>query len=193
MNTAENDNLPEPNLDDLANFAEAEALAGAKAEATDPATDSNDVLRLIAERDDLRNRLARVQADFTNARKRLEADFANRLAYANEKLITALLPVIDDWERALAVDSTKVDSATILKGLEVVHDKMIAVLKQQQVEPVSPAEGDLFDPNQHLAVTQRPDERFPGEPHVLQTFQKGYTLAGRALRPASVMVSQANG
>jgi len=176
----------EPNLDDLANLAEQEAAAG-----TGDVDDSNETIKLRAERDDARNRLARVQADFTNSRRRLEADTEQRLQYANSALIKAMLPVIDNFERALAVDAAVIDTATVLRGLQLVHDQMMAVLAQQQVEVVSPAEGDAFDPNKHEAVMQQPSEKYD-DPAVLQTLQRGYALHGRTLRPASVIVSKGN-
>jgi molecular chaperone GrpE len=143
-----------------------------------------------AERDDLRDRLARVQADFANSRRRLETDFEQRMLYANSNLIKALLPVIDNFERALAVDAAKTDAAAVLKGLQLVHDQMMDVLKKQSVEVVSPAAGEHFDPTKHEAVMQQPSEEHP-EHSVLQTLQRGYALHGRTLRPASVIVSKA--
>src|SRR5438477_146532 len=72
--------------------------------------------QLQSELDDLRNRLARVQADFQNSRRRLEADKEQAVQYANSSLIKALLPVIDNFERALAVEPETTDAKTILKG-----------------------------------------------------------------------------
>lgn len=174
----------EPNLDDLANLAEQEAAA-----ATGEVDDSNETIKLRAERDDARNRLARVQADFTNSRRRLEADTEQRLQYANSALIKALLPVIDNFERALGVDATTTDAAGVLRGLQLVHDQMMAVLAQQRVEVFSPAEGEAFDPNKHEAVMQQESDKYT-DPAVLQTLQRGYALHGRTLRPASVIVSK---
>jgi molecular chaperone GrpE len=159
----------EPNLDELANAVEAEA--------------ADEVVQL-------RNRLARVQADFANSRRRLEADFDQRLQYANSALIKALLPVIDNFERALAVDASKTDAAAVLKGLQLVHDQMMDVLKKQHVEVIAPAPGEPFDPTRHEAVMQQPNDQHP-EHSILQTFQPGYALHGRTLRPASVVVSKA--
>lgn len=176
----------EPNLDDLANLAEQEAQQTAEQRAGDGAGEQ---AALAAERDALRDRLARVQADFANSRRRLEADFDGRLQYANSNLIKALLPVIDNFERALAVDAAKTDAAAVLKGLQLVHDQMMDVLKKQNVEVVSPAEGEPFDPNRHEAVMQQPSEKYEGHV-VLQCFQRGYALHGRTLRPASVVVSK---
>lgn len=180
----------EPNLDDLANAAEAEARA-AERQSAPTADASNELIEARAQRDDALNRLARVQADFANSRRRLEADAEMRMQYANSTLIKALLPVIDNFERALAVDTSKTDATSVLTGLQLVHDQMMAVLAQQKVEVVAPAVGEAFDPNKHEAVMQQDSDQY-ADPAVLQTLQRGYALHGRTLRPASVIVSKAH-
>ena len=149
----------------------------------------DEMSKLQAERDELFDRGARLTADFQNSRRRLEAEFDQRLQYSNSALIKALIPVIDNFERALAVDPAKVDSASILKGLQVVHDQWIAVLKKENVESIAPVPGDPFDPTRHEAVMQQPSDKYK-EPTVMQTLSKGYALHGRTLRPASVAVSR---
>src|SRR5947209_8628013 len=78
-----------------------------------------DLRKLQQERDTLFEQLARVQADFKNAQKRLESDKQQAIAFANSKLITGLLPVIDNFERALAADPSKADVNTLFKGLQI--------------------------------------------------------------------------
>src|SRR5690242_18711046 len=90
-----------------------------------------DVQRLQQERDELFDRLARATADFKNSMKRIENDMEQRAQYANSALIKSLLPVIDNFERALAVEPGKADAGSLLKGLQLVHDQWINVLKQQ--------------------------------------------------------------
>jgi molecular chaperone GrpE len=150
---------------------------------------SDELSTLRAERDELFDRLARVTAEFQNSRRRLEAEFRSKLEYANADLIKALLPVIDNFERALAVDPAKTDATSILKGLQVVHDQWLTVLKNQNVEEIAPEPGTPFDPNLHEAVAQQPSDKYP-EQTVLQLLQKGYALQDRRLRPASVIVSK---
>ena len=148
------------------------------------------VEQLQIERDQLYEKLARAQAEFQNSRKRMEGEFEQRMQYANSSLIKSLLPVIDNFERALLVEATSPETTTVLKGLQLVHDQWIAVLKQQSVEVISPKPGDTFEPNLHQAVMQQPtDEIEPGK--VAQVFQNGYQLQGRVLRPASVTVAKA--
>ena len=147
-----------------------------------------DLRKLQEERNALFEQLARVQADFRNAQKRLEGEKMTAIQFANGKLITALLPVIDNFERAIGVDPSKADAASVLKGLEIVHDQLIAALRQRHVEEIAPEPGTPFDPNQHQALMQQADDRYK-EPAVTQLLQKGYSLHGRVLRPAQVAVS----
>ena len=151
--------------------------------------ESNEVLRLKAERDDLFNKLARAQAEFQNARRRLEGDKEQAVQFANSALIKALLPVIDNFERALSVDPAKADVGTLLKGMQIVHDQWLAVLAQQMVLPIDPIAGTPFDPNKMQALMQQPTDQYP-ENHVTQLLQKGYEMHGRTLRPAHVAVSK---
>ena len=98
--------------------------------------------------------------------------------------------MIDNFERALAVDPAKVDARAILKGMQIVHDQWLNVLKQQEVEEIAPAAGTPFDPTKHEALMQQ-DAVYP-VPTVVQLLQKGYALHGRTLRPAQVAVSKSN-
>ena len=151
---------------------------------------ADELARLRAERDSLFERLARVSADFQNTRKRLEAETDQRMQYANGGLIKALLPVIDNFERALAVDPSKADAASVLKGLQIVHDQMMMVLRAQNVEEIAPQSGEKFDPTRHEALMQQPTPTPTPEPVVTQLLQKGYALHDRTLRPAQVAVSK---
>ena len=151
-------------------------------------TGQDDVAQLRRERDQLYERLARATAEFQNIRRRQEQESDQRVQYANSTLIKSLLPVIDNFERALAVDPTKADAASILKGMQIVHDQWLNVLRQQEVEEIAPTPGTPFDPNRHQALMQQ-DATYP-VPTVVQLLQKGYALHGRTLRPAQVAVSK---
>jgi len=153
-----------------------------------PGGDGNEVERLRAENKMLFEKLARAQADFQNSRKRLQAESDQRAQYANADLIRSLLPVIDNFERALAQDPAKSDAATILRGMQIVHDQWLNVLKQQEVQEIAPQPGEAFDPTKHQAIMQQPSD-FP-DGTVVQTLQKGYALHGQKLRPAQVAVSK---
>ena len=150
--------------------------------------DANDFQRLKAERDMLFEKLARAQADFQNSRKRIQAESDQRAQYANANLIKSLLPVIDNFERALAQDPDKTDTKSMLKGMQIVHDQWLNVLRQQLVQEIAPQPGEAFDPNRHEALMHQPSP-FP-DGSVVQTLQKGYALHDRTLRPAQVSVSK---
>src|SRR6202012_540393 len=98
------------------------------------------------------------------------------------------IPVVDNFERALAVDPTKADAATVLKGLQIVHNQLMSMLRQQNVEEIAPAPGTAFDPSKYEALMQQ-DSTYK-TPTVVQLLQKGYALHGRTLRPAQVAVSK---
>ena len=149
----------------------------------------NDLTRLQAERNDLYNKLARAQAEFQNARKRLESDKEQSVQFANSSLIKSLLPVIDNFERAIAQDPAKIDVSSLIKGMQIVHDQWLAVLGQQSVAPIAPSPGDPFDPATMQALMQQPTDKYPPN-HVTQLLQKGYAMQGRTLRPAQVAVSK---
>ncbi len=175
--------MPSIPIDDEENVQESEPSEG------DAGANSNDWIQLRTERDQLYERLARTTAEFKNSQKRLESEFDQRLQYANSSLIRSLLPAIDNFERALSQDATKVDSAAILKGMQIVHDQLLAVLKAQKVEEIAPQPGESFDPTRHEAIMQQPNHHY-AEPTVTQLLQKGYSLQGRTLRPAQVAVSR---
>jgi len=185
-----NDNSPEEQQENDAAAAEqAEELFQPDPEA--PSDPDDEVARLKAERDDFYNRLARTTADFKNTQRRLQDEFDQRVRYANQSLIRDLLPVIDNFERALAVDPEKVDAANILKGLTLVHDQWLSVLKQSKVEEIAPQPGEPFDPTRHEALMQQDAPQYAGQgTTVVLLLQKGYSLHGRTLRPAQVAVSK---
>jgi molecular chaperone GrpE len=154
---------------------------------------TGDVQKLQAERDDLFQRLVRATADFKNTQKRIQGEADQRVQYANQSLIKSLLPVIDNFERALAQDAGKVDAATILRGMQIVHDQWLNVLKQQQVNEIAPKPGEPFDPSRHEALMQQDAPQYAGQgQRVVQMMQKGYSLGDRVLRPAQVAVSRSS-
>jgi len=180
----ENHNPPapdEPEERDLESPAE---------EVQEPAVQDDQALQLLRdERDQLYQRLVRAQADFQNSRRRLESDKEQAVVYANTSLIKSLLPVIDNFERALAVSSDKATVESILKGMQIVHDQWLAVLQQQEVRTIAPELGTVFDPTCHQALLQQEDSRYD-QPTITQLLQKGYAFQGRVLRPAQVAVSK---
>jgi molecular chaperone GrpE len=159
-------------------------------ESADPSADGRTELdKVRRERDQLFERLARIQADFQNSRKRLETDIEQRLQYANAQLIKSLFPVIDNLERALSVDESKTDGTAMRKGMQITLDQWAKALASQSVTAIAPTPGTPFDPTIHEAILQQPSDQYD-EPTVTQLLQKGYQLHGRTLRPAQVAVSK---
>ena len=189
------DDEPTRPAPDAGDDAAATAQAPAPPEGADDGDDggADAAHRLQAERDDLYQRLARATADFKNTQRRIQGEADQRVQYANQGLIKSLLPVIDNFERALAQDASKVDAASILKGMQIVHDQWLSVLKQQQVNEIAPKPGDPFEPARHEALMQQDAPQYAGRGQtVVQTLQKGYSLGDRVLRPAQVAVSRSS-
>ena len=182
-----------PEGDATADEQAGDGVAGDESSAPPAPSAGQDVQRLQAERDDLYQRLARATADFKNTQRRIQGEADQRVQYANQSLIKSLLPVIDNFERALAQDATKVDAASILRGMQIVHDQWLSVLKQQQVNEIAPQPGEPFDPARHEALMQQDAPQYAGKGQtVVQTLQKGYSLGERVLRPAQVAVSRSS-
>jgi molecular chaperone GrpE len=135
-----------------------------------------------AERDQYLDALRRLKAEFDNSRKRQERERTRILEAASEKLVQELLPVLDNLDRALESEGD------IRGGVQATRDQLAEVLANEGLLPVS-SDGQPFDPNVHEAVMGQPSEEYE-EGTVLQTFQRGYLLNGRAIRPAKVVVAK---
>lgn len=140
--------------------------------------------QLASEKAELEDRLLRAQAEFQNFRKRSDKDRLEFSEYASMEAIRALLPVIDDFERALQVETP---DKTYAKGLEMIHQRLFEALKKLGLEPIT-AQGEAFDPHVHHAVEMAETEDVPDHT-VLAEFQRGYNFKGRLLRPAMVKVA----
>jgi len=135
-----------------------------------------------AERDQYLDSLRRLKAEFDNSRKRQERERARILESASEKLVQELLPVLDNLDRALESEGD------IREGVRATREQLADVLANEGLLPVT-SDGQPFDPNVHEAVMGQPSEDHE-EGTVLQTFQRGYLLNGRAIRPAKVVVAK---
>jgi molecular chaperone GrpE len=146
---------------------------------------------LEGERDELMGRLQRLGADYQNYQKRVQRDIQSAREFANEELIKAVLPVLDDMERALDHARENHDEADpFLQGMQLVHDKMLDVLGKFGVSVIDADQGDTFDPELHSAMMQQPSEEHTPMT-ILQEVQRGYRLKDRTLRPAGVVVATA--
>jgi molecular chaperone GrpE len=135
------------------------------------------------------DRLLRLQAETENIRKRLEKEKQEFFKYANENIISDLLNILDDLQRAVDLAESKdQDLPAFLQGVEMILAHLYQMLKDYGVKPIE-AKGKLFDPAFHEALMQVEDNRLP-EHTVLEEVQKGYLLNERVLRTAKVKVSK---
>ena len=134
------------------------------------------------ERDDYLEALRRLKAEFENARKRQERERARILETASERLVLELLPVLDNLDRALEVEGD------IREGVRATRDGLADALGREGLLPVA-SDGQPFDPIVHEAVMGQPSEDHE-EGTILQTFEKGYLLNGKPIRPAKVVVAR---
>jgi molecular chaperone GrpE len=143
---------------------------------------------LQAKLDDEENRHLRLRADFDNMRRRNQLDREAAEKYRAQNLLSDLLPVLDNFERALQVETTSEEAASIIKGIEMVYRSLIEATEKEGLQVIK-AEGEPFDPNVHQAVMQEQDsEKETGV--VLRELQKGYILKDRVLRPTMVSVNE---
>ena len=136
----------------------------------------------------LGEQLLREQAEMQNVRRRAQRDIESAHKYALEKFATELLSVVDNLERAIdAIDADDESQKSVAEGLELTLKSFSEVLAKYNVEAVEP-QGQPFDADLHQAVSTVPNKDV--EPNtVINVFQKGYTLNGRLIRPAMVVVS----
>ncbi len=140
------------------------------------------------EKQELYDRLLRTMADFDNHRKRVSKEKEDLLRYGNEKLCRELLPVIDNFERALEQAENSPDSQALREGIQMILKQFITVLEKFGVKHFTSV-GHQFDPNKHEAMVHQESSEHE-ENSVISEFQKGYYLHDRLLRPALVAVAK---
>jgi molecular chaperone GrpE len=178
--------MVDKHVDDPA--ADRQADAADSADVSAAVSTDTELADLKKERDDLFDRLLRKTAEFDNYRKRIDRE---RRELADQGLIDLLLDlllVVDDFELALAADAGE-GSAAYRKGVEIIHTKLLDLLRRRGVAPVESL-GKDFDPNVHQAVVH---EASPGhrEGEVIGELRRGYTIGDKLLRPAMVKVAKA--
>ncbi len=149
---------------------------------------NDEIQTLTAKVEEMENRYLRLQADFDNSRRRSKLDLEAAQKYRVQSLAGDLIQALDNFERALAIQSDNEETVSLRQGLEMVYRNMLEALKKEGVEPIE-AVGKEFDPNVHQAVMQVNDENY-GSNIVVEEFQKGYMLKDRVLRPSMVKVNQ---
>lgn len=161
----------ETNADDQERQEQEDSKADNEEAAKEPEEDEN-------------SRYMRLMADFQNYKKRVEKEKSDIYSYANEKIATELLAVLDNFERALEHDG---EDKSFKEGMEMIFKQLFDVLEKAGMEEI-PALGEEFDPNFHNAVmNEETDEYESGK--VSGVMQKGYTLNGKVIRPSMVKVA----
>lgn len=198
--TTKNEQVVSDDIDAVAGEAEqvleakAEEVVNADAEKSDeqgPAVDelSKQLVAAQQEAADLKEQVLRAAADVQNVRRRAEQDVEKAHKFALDKFVNEMLPIVDSLERTLEACNVD-DEATksLREGVEMTHGMFISGLAKFKVERIDP-QGEVFDPvlHQAMSLVDAPD----AQPNtVVAVMQKGYTLNGRLVRPAMVMVSK---
>ena len=138
-----------------------------------------------AEVADLQDRLLRRQAEFENFRRRADRDRSDFLQYAGMEIVREIIPVLDDFERALKIECPDPEYR---KGIELIYQRLDDTLKKIGLEPIAVPPGADFDPNLHQAVVRFETEEAPDNT-ILEEFQRGYNFKGKLLRPSMVRVA----
>ncbi|MGG1400489.1 nucleotide exchange factor GrpE [Bacillus salipaludis] len=138
--------------------------------------------------DEADNRYLRLQADFDNFRRRSRLDQEASEKYRAQKLITDLLPALDNFERAMKVEVDNEQAKSLLQGMDMIYRGIVEALKKEGVEPIETVEKE-FNPHLHQAVMQESNENY-GSNIIIEEFQKGYLLKDRVIRPSMVKVNQ---
>lgn len=142
--------------------------------------------KLVKEKEEISNQYLRLQADFINYKNRVEKEKENLYSHASEDLLCTLLPVLDNFERAL--ESVENTDDSFYKGMEMIYDQFDKALKEIGLEEIN-AIHEKFDPNYHHAALQEESEEYD-EGIVLDVFQKGYIFKDKVIRPSMVKVSK---
>jgi molecular chaperone GrpE len=140
--------------------------------------------QLAKEKTELQELLQRRQAEFENYRRRVEREKKEVFEYASMDAVKGLLPILDDFERALKVESADKEYA---RGMELIHKRLDDLLRKLGLEPVSTV-GSLFNADLHHAVDMVETDEHPDQT-ILDEYQRGYNFKGRLLRPAMVKVA----
>ena len=166
----------------LSGEAESQLAEPAGSPAPDPAVAERDML--IQEKAELQSLLLRRQADYENSRRRAEKERMEHAEYAAMDAVKAFLPILDDFERALSVETADKEYA---RGIELIYTRTLDTLQKLGLEAME-TQGAAFDPNLHHAIEMVNTEEADDQT-VLGEFQRGYNFKSKLLRPALVRVA----
>ena len=184
----------EDTVSESAGEPDAEAAAPREADAEAEMAQPDQIAELQAQvegltqdKTNLYDQMLRRQAEFENYRKRVERERAESLHRSRAEVLLELLPVVDNFDRALSSLESGGDAQSLRQGVELIHRQLSDALLKFGLEPV-PTVGEAFDPHMHEAVTTEQSSEHE-ENTVIEEFQKGYKLGDKLLRPAKVKVA----
>jgi molecular chaperone GrpE len=177
-----------PQVDENASNGHGETSQQTTGTVTVAASELEELRKKAAERDEYLDLARRTKADFENYQKRQQREREQEREFFRGAVVVELLPVLDNLERALNAAKQAGSGDVLLKGVAMVQQQFLEMLRQRfGVIPV-PALGEPFDPNRHEALTQQPSREYPANT-VIQVVETGYQMNERVLRPAKVIVS----
>ncbi|HUX21630.1 MAG TPA: nucleotide exchange factor GrpE [Spirochaetia bacterium] len=187
---AEEDSTPSEFGEDAVNVPQQQAESGEGEPAAVPQEDFEARLQeLEIQKNELNDQLLRKQADFENFRKRIFREKEDAIKFANSDLLTDLISIIDDFERAIRSSEESKDFDSLHAGIEMIEKQFTSMLERKYGLKRFESTGEEFDPERHQAISvgdKLPDAQAQV---VLEDYQKGYMLHDRVLRPAKVKVS----
>ncbi|MDH7602913.1 MAG: nucleotide exchange factor GrpE [Armatimonadota bacterium] len=137
--------------------------------------------------DEARDRYLRVLADFDNYKKRQREETARQINLAKEELILKLLPIVDNFQRALRAAEAQHSFESLVEGVSLTLRQLQDMLEKEGVRPIE-AVGETFNPELHEALMREETDEYP-ENTIIDEFEKGYTMNGKVIRPARVKVA----
>ncbi|MEE1276138.1 MAG: nucleotide exchange factor GrpE [Fibrobacteraceae bacterium] len=190
--SAEEKDLSEELIREAENIANATSTEestqeSSEKDSTQTAQETSELDSIKAELIAAQDRNLRLMAEFDNFRRRTAKEQLDIIETANAKLLEKLSEVLDNFERAFAVENKANDLEAFEKGMQLIHSQFAKTLTDAGLEQIDPI-GQEFDPNCQEALMQQPSEDIP-EGHVVTVFQKGYRLKGKILKTAKVIVS----
>ena len=148
-----------------------------------------EIEKLNAEKAELNDRFLRLFSEFDNYKKRVSKEKLDLISTASEKVIVSILPIIDDFERAIAANEKADNIDSIKEGFNLIYNKLLQMMKRFDVEEIQ-AKGEEFNTDYHEAVTHFPAQNEEDKGKVIDVTEKGYKLKDKVIRYAKVVVGQ---
>jgi len=182
----------EPQVNEINSASEAEKPVKEKAKNRKENHELKELRKQLAEKEQLykenQEKILYVRAEFENFKKRVERDQAGMSAYAKEQLLLAILPVIDNFDRAAASYEITHSAEEILKGFQLIHKQFIDTLSRLNVEKIE-CKGQAFDPARHDAMMHQETDEFP-ENTIIDVCQPGYKFGEKIIRHSQVIIAK---